>query len=100
MALLFITEFAATYRDHAVGGGAAFQPPVVDQTPIANNGGSTQSAAFNAFTRLIRVHTDGICSIAIGANPTATTSNMRLATNSTEYFAVVPGQKLAVIANT
>ena len=64
------------------------------------SGTSAQSSAFNAATRFIRVHTDAICSILIGSNPTATTAKKRLAADQTEYFAVNSGDKIAAITNT
>jgi len=99
MAKLYVTEFRNV--------GAATEmfllplaPPVVDQTPVAIGVGSVQSAAFNAGTRFVRLHADAICSIAFGADPTATANNARLAANQTEYFAVSPDHKVAVITNT
>ena len=98
MAVLYITEF------NAIGGGGnfpvagAYQPPVAEQV-VAEGGSSAQSAAFNANTLFVRLHTDAICSIEFGANPTATLTTARMAANQTEYFNVVPGHKVAVIAN-
>lgn len=101
MALLYITEFESLTPTNE-GGAAqiARAAPVVDQAPLAIAGGSLQSAAFGATTRYVRLHCDAICSVAFGANPTATSSNMRLAGSQTEYFGVTPGQKVAVILNT
>lgn len=97
MATLYITEFATTQLD--LNGQAA---QVVEGRPIADDtvtvaGTSDQSAAFNAKTRLIRVHTDVACHILIGENPTATTSDARMAADQTEYFGVKAGDKIAVI---
>lgn len=98
MAVLYITEF------NAIGGGGnfpvggAYQPPVAEQT-VAIGGGSAQSAAFNTNTLFVRLHTDAICSIEFGVSPSATTTTARMAANQTEYFNVVPGQKVAVITN-
>jgi len=63
---------------------------------------TTQSAAFNAKTRMVRIHTDSICSIEFGTNPTATTSTGRMAAGATEYHGVPVGQNymVAVITNT
>ena len=99
MAKLYVTEF------RNLGAAPEFNPfplapPVTDQTPVAIGVGSTQSAAFNAATRFVRLHADAICSIAWGADPTADANNARLAANQTEYYAVIPGQKVAVITNT
>jgi len=97
MATLYVEELATM----GLYGAAqiAARPGVAAQT-VAIGGSSTQSSAFNAQTKFIRVHTDAICSIAIGSNPTATTSNCRLAADQTEYFGVQPGDKIAVISNT
>lgn len=101
MAKLYITEYAA------VGGGMdgqpsaiAYEPPVASQTVTFTT--TTQSSAFNAITRFVRIHTDAICSIEFGTNPTATTSTRRLAADATEYFAVPVGNsfKVAAVTNT
>lgn len=109
MTTLYIAEFAATYRDHAVGGGAAFMPPITEQTVVIPSaaGPANSSAAFNVNTRIIRVHVDANAgnagagvNIKLGANPTAVTAvSERMAINSTEYFGVVPGHKLSVITS-
>lgn len=100
MAVLFVTEFER--MGVAVIGGDQSQlpmmPPLAEQT-VAIGGGSVQSSAFNAKTSFIRVHTDAICSIAIGTSPTASATTMRFAAGQTEYLAVGPAQKIAVITN-
>lgn len=102
MASLYITEYARQGRD-----ASGFQMVVADEPPVANQkvsigGTSTQSSAFADGTKFVRVHTDAICSIEFGTNPTATTSTRRMAANTTEYFSVPLGQsyKVAVISNT
>ena len=97
MSTLYIEEFT-----QVSGGGypAGNCPSAASQT-VAIGGTTAQSNAFSKNTQLIRVATDSICSIVVGGtNPSATTSNMRLAANQTEYFLVKPGDKLAVISNT
>ena len=74
-------------------------PPVASQK-ISVSGTSAQSSAFNKLTYVIRVNCDVIVSIAVGANPTATTSLLRMPANATEYFVVAPGDKIAFITNT
>lgn len=74
-------------------------PPVAEQV-VAIGVASAQSAAFNAETRMVGIHADAICSVAFGVNPTAVATNRRLAANSTEYFEVIAGHKVAVITNT
>lgn len=96
---LFIAEFAdmQVYNGNLVP--MAYAPPLVEQT-VAISGTSTQSSAFNTKTKSIRVHTDAICSISVGSSPTATATTMRMVAGQTEYFAVTPGHKIAVITNT
>lgn len=98
MATLYVAEFPASSLLHG-------PVPIVQGTPIAEQtvsigGSSTSSSAFAANTKIIRVHTDAICSIAIGASPTATAAKMRMAAGTTEYFEVAPTHKIAVITNT
>jgi hypothetical protein len=101
MSKIYIDEFVGLQKD---GAGHVMPvpqtPAIVQQDGITIGVGSAQSAAFNANTRLIRVHTDAICAIAIGADPTAVATKGRMAADQTEYFAVYPGQKLAVISST
>lgn len=97
MAVLYVAEFERPRNQWVEIGNT---PPLAEQT-IAIGGASVAiTNAFNAKTAMIRVHTDVICSIAIATSPTATTTNMRMAANTTEYFSVQPNQKIAVISNT
>jgi hypothetical protein len=77
------------------------EPAVAYQT-VTISGASTQSAVLNARTRFVRIHTDAICSIKIGTNPTAVTTETRLAANQTEFFGVrgEGTMRIAVISNT
>lgn len=106
MAFLYIEEFqgfgqAQLGFDFVPAAAATTALPTTSQTPVANTGATTQSAAFARSTLIIRVHADSICSVKVGGvNPVATVNNMRFAANQTEYFAVAPGDKLAVIVNT
>lgn len=102
MAKLYVTEFSdmgQTVRGSAPI--AAINSTTTDQTPVTYTT-STQSAAFASTTVMVRLHTDSICSIAFGTNPTATTNNFRMAADQVEYFAIPPGQsyKVAAITNT
>jgi len=49
---------------------------------------------------MVRIHTDSICSIEFGANPTATTSTPRMVAGQTEYHGVPVGQSYMVAAIT
>lgn len=97
MATLYISEYAQL--GFSPSAPIVVEPPLVEQT-VSLSGSSAQSAAFGASTTMIRVHTDAICSILIGSNPTATTAKKRLPADHTEYFAVTPGHKIAGITNT
>ena len=101
MALLYISEFQGVAQVHG-GMSAPMEPCLLDQVPIGIAGGPQSSQPFTFATKLIRVHCDSICSIAIGPPvvTVATTNNARMATNQTEYFGVLPGHILSVIANT
>lgn len=105
MSTLYIEEYSnvaavgTVIGPHKITGQAPSEPSIASQT-VSIAASSTQSNAFQASTLLIRVHADSICSIAIGANPTAVTTQKRMAANQTEYFGVQSGHKLAVIQNT
>ncbi|MBV8512363.1 MAG: hypothetical protein JO289_19570 [Xanthobacteraceae bacterium] len=99
MAVLYISEFANIGRDQGEGVQVATLAPLAEQT-VSISGSSTQSVAFGIYTNFVRLCCDAVCSIAVGANPTASGVNLRLPANTPEYFQVTPGQKLACIANT
>jgi hypothetical protein len=99
MAKVYITEHTAPTLSYGNSLPVAYMPPLATQV-VAIGGASVQSAAFNANTRMVAVHTDAICSVEFGSNPTSTANSRRLAANTTEYFEVSPSQKVAVITNT
>lgn len=78
--------------------------PAVAEQLINTTGTSAISSAFNAKTKFIRVHTDAVVSLLFsatdGASVTAVTTKKRMAANTTEYFAVRAGDKVAAIDNT
>ncbi|MEP6906777.1 MAG: hypothetical protein ABI858_02175 [Pseudoxanthomonas sp.] len=103
MSTLYITEFASQGRDAA---GYQVQdipvyPPAAEQV-VAIGAGSVQSAALQPSTTLVTVASDQACSIAVGANPTATATNRRIAANVPVQICVPvkSGFKIAVITNT
>ncbi len=101
MAKLYVAEFAHLPLDDR--GRPVMAPPMppLAETTVAIGMTSTQSAnVFSSVTRYAQIHTDAICSIAFGTNPTATTANQRLASNETRFVGVNPGDLIAVIANT
>ena len=104
MSILFLTEYARYAR--TLDGYytlAPEEPPLAEQT-IAIGAGSLQSAALNPSTRVVRISADVVSSIAVGANPTATATNRRIAANQGPEFIGIPNTggpyKIAVIANT
>lgn len=96
MATLYIAEFSEVA--HLNNCPIAMMPPLAEQTVLIG-GSSTPSAAFGTTTRYVRIETDAICSIAFGVTPTASAVKARMAADQTEYFAVQPGHKVAVITN-
>lgn len=99
MALVDITEYRALAADGLGRFMPAGQEPALANQQVSNAGASTQSAAFNASAFFVSLHTDAACRIAFGTNPTATSASRRLAANTTEFFGVSPGMKVAVIAS-
>ncbi len=97
--VFYITEY------QSAGRMAGSNVPVAAGRPITNNNiailaSSVQSNPFNANTRMIRVHNDSTQAVFVllGANPTAVTgTDARMAANQTEYYQVIPGDKMAVI---
>lgn len=98
MSNLYVTEFAGPAQNF--GTVQVAQTPVVAEQVISFTGTAGTSAAFNARTRMVRIHVDGIASLQFGASPTATTSMMRLTAGQTEYFGVTAGQKVSAVTNT
>ena len=101
---LYVTEYYSVASPQVGGLNAQVpsEPPLVEQTPIDYSGGHAESAAFNALTTLIRIHTDSICSVLIGTTPVATTGSARMVAGQTEYRSVPKGQnyKISVVGNT
>lgn len=100
MATLYVSEYV---NEPVINGrfvNAASEPAIAEQH-IAIGGSSAAGSVFNVTTKFIRVHTDAICSIAIGVAPTAVATAKRMAANQTEYFGVPPNQgaTIAVISN-
>lgn len=81
----------------------AFTPGIgTDYVITPTTSGVNSTRAFDNATNYIRVHTDGICSIAMVATTTAAAAaitNMRMPANTTEYFGVKPGYHVSVITN-
>lgn len=100
MSLLDVTEYHELAYTHKGSDVMAGQEPARANQQLAVGGSPAQSAPFDSATRFIRVHTDVPCRIAIGTNPTATGSSMRMAASQTEYLGVAPGLRISVILTT
>jgi hypothetical protein len=105
MARLCVTEFAEMQIGPAGRQGQMpMQQPLATQG-VVNTGASTQSAAFNAQSRFVRLETDTVCCIQFGTNPTAVAigagMTTRMAAGQTEYHAVPLGAgfKVAAVAS-
>lgn len=100
MSTIYVTEFATMGSGLNGVAQIAARPGLAKQSMAITGASTTLSSVFTAQTKFIRVHTDAICSIAIGKTPVAVTTSDRMSAESTEYYGVVPGDNLAVIANT
>jgi len=95
VAIADISEYAELPRD-ASGAVMRFgnEPSIVDQQLTI--GSEVKSAAFKG--NYIRVHVDADCRVLLGADPTASSTSMRIASGTTEYFGVVPGSKISIVS--
>jgi hypothetical protein len=106
MSKLYIAEYARLTQASGPGNAATVQAP--EEPPIATQivdfaSGAAASAAFNAKTRFVRLHTDAICSVRFGAAPTATVNDPRMAAGQTELRGIAldgGAAKVSAIANT
>lgn len=64
-------------------------------TVVVAYDGSVQSAVIAA--EMVRLVATTDCHVAVGTNPTATTSSMLLPAGVPEYFALLPDQRIAAI---
>lgn len=79
----------------------AIFPGTTQVIAISSGAASTASAAFGSSTELVRVACTSQCFISFGASPTATNStSLVLPAGAVEYFAVTPGEKVAMLAGT
>lgn len=93
-----ITEYQNLGMDANGARVAVGMEPARAVQQIAESAASTACAAdFLDTTRFVRVHTPVAIRIAFGNTPVAAATNQRMAANSTEFFGVGPGQRVAVI---
>jgi len=93
---VWITEFAGI---GAAGGGALqiAKLPAVAKQQVDTTGGVQTSAAFNASTRFIRVICEVQCAVR-GDGTAAAATDLLIPAYTAEYFGVVAGGTLSVIA--
>jgi hypothetical protein len=100
---LYLTEFDSLLNDAASGSSYPRCPSLADQV-IAFGGISAASAPFNGRTRVVRVHSSATCAVKIGGSAPVAKSGLggtsRLAAGVSEYYAVHPGEAVAVITAT
>lgn len=100
MTKLYVTEYSTVARDEAGNVIQAGHDVDANVIVLDYTSGVQTSAAFAKSTKFVRVHTDSACSVVIGPAPTATTSDQRMAPNTTEFWGVRGGDKISVISNT
>lgn len=100
MALADISEYTRMARDSENNVIQTGSEPARITQQVGVTGVSAQSAAFDSATKFVRIHVDVPTRIKFGTNPTATATDPRMAAGATEFFGVLPGQKIAVILTT
>src|SRR5688500_3558794 len=99
MSTVWIEEYSALGTDqHGRTISAPSAPSLVANQAITLSGSSQQSAAFNAATQYIRIHSDAACNYAVGSNPTASSSTSHLPSGVIIDLVVTAGNKIAVIS--
>lgn len=100
MATLYITEYSSIGNSQNGPAQTAVGKFIATQT-VALSGSTARSAALSAQTKIVRLHTDAICSFKFGGSTvTAATTDPRMAADNTEYFGVDGGEYIAAITNT
>jgi hypothetical protein len=93
MATLWVTEYGEPATPRGVVLPIAKEPRVANQAVTFTT--STQSSAFNAETRYVRIVASVDCHLEFGSSPTATTSTQKLFQGQEAWRAVTPAHKVA-----
>lgn len=97
MATFYVTEFSRSAHDGVgVAIPAGLEPS--HRTQTITIAGTSAQAAEMITRRFVRVHAEAACHYKVSTDPTATTSDTKMAAGQTEFFGIVPGMKIAVIA--
>jgi len=75
-------------------GGAQVMLPLSNEQVTFTT--SAQSSAFDGSADVVRFIADADAYLLFGANPTALATSMYVPANTVEYFAIRPGEKLAI----
>ena len=95
---VYISEFTRLVVDDN-GASLPLAPvPAVAEQRVAVGGASAQSAAFGANVRFVMVHAKSAAGLAFGPDPTAVNNRHVIGAGETRWYAVRPGDKIAVIA--
>lgn len=87
MATLWISEYDEIGKDsYGSKAQVASEPSNTTQTVTYTT--TTQSAAFNPSTRIIRVIADAAVYLEFGTNPTATATSLYLPSGQVEYIGI------------
>lgn len=99
MAVFYMAEYKNLAKDvdgHVIQAG---EEPAIAKQKLTYTGGVQLSAAFNSQTKFIRIWSDTIGYIKFGKAPVAVTVvDTPIAASTAEFFGVVPGDKVSVIA--
>ena len=103
MATLWIKEH--TRKPQMAGGPDLWAEPAAVEQAVTISGTSAQSAAFAAQTKFITITSDSAFCYLVAANPTAATTNFRVAADQILTIAVEPAPgaapyKIAAITTT
>lgn len=93
MANFYISE----YRELPIAGAPIPPAYVIARQKFTTSASSQQSNPFNIQTRYIRVFSDDRVNFVVGADPVATDIDTPLAKEGSDFFAVIPGDKIAAI---
>ncbi len=84
----------------AWGQSLDFLRPVTTQTLEIHSSSSSITNSLGAYIRVVRLHPTEDAHVAIGASPlTATTDDLLVPADTTEYFLVAPNSYIAVIVS-
>lgn len=102
MAKVYVEGFTQLAKDRNTYQMSVPLDPPVFQDILDTTSGADFTAALPDTVTMVRVHTDGIVSLKIGAGVTATVNDGRMAAGQTEYRGIQAGagHRVSAITNT